>query len=54
MINQDTIIALATPSGMGAIAVIRLSGEDAIQIVDQFFKSKIKGMEIRAYINILI
>ena len=38
--NNDTIIALATSSGVGAIAVIRLSGEDAIQIVNQFFKSK--------------
>lgn len=38
--NQDTIIALATPSGMGAIAVIRLSGENAITIVSEHFKSK--------------
>ncbi|TCI94782.1 tRNA uridine-5-carboxymethylaminomethyl(34) synthesis GTPase MnmE [Tenacibaculum sp. M341] len=36
---NDTIVALATPSGVGAIAVIRLSGENAITIVDQFFKS---------------
>ncbi len=41
MNNQDTIIALATSSGMGAIAVIRLSGKDAISIVDSFFISKI-------------
>ena len=46
MINQDTIIALATPSGMGAIAVIRLSGEDAIHIVDQFFKSKTENKSL--------
>ncbi|PQJ78247.1 tRNA uridine-5-carboxymethylaminomethyl(34) synthesis GTPase MnmE [Polaribacter porphyrae] len=39
MIKNDTIIALATPSGVGAIAVIRLSGENAISIVDTFFKS---------------
>lgn len=38
--NNDTIIALATSSGVGAIAVIRLSGEDAIKIANQFFKSK--------------
>ncbi len=38
--TEDTIIALATPSGMGAIAVIRLSGEDAISIVADHFKSK--------------
>ena len=39
MIQKDTIIALATPSGIGAIAVIRLSGEKAIDIVNQFFTS---------------
>lgn len=39
MINQDTIVALATPSGAGAIAVIRLSGNDAITIADLCFKS---------------
>lgn len=39
MIKNDTIIALATPSGIGAISVIRLSGENAINIVDTFFKS---------------
>ena len=39
MIKNDTIIALATPSGVGAISVIRLSGENAITIVDTFFKS---------------
>jgi len=39
MIPQDTIIALATPSGVGAIAVIRLSGKDAITYANQFFKS---------------
>jgi tRNA modification GTPase len=37
--QKDTIIALATPSGAGAIAVIRLSGPDAIQMVDSVFKS---------------
>ena len=39
MIKNDTIIALATPSGVGAISVIRLSGENAITIVEPFFKS---------------
>ena len=38
--NNDTIIALATSSGVGAIAIIRLSGNDAIEIADQFFRSK--------------
>lgn len=39
MINNDTIVALATPSGAGAIAVIRLSGENAITIAQKQFKS---------------
>ncbi|MFK5959503.1 MAG: tRNA uridine-5-carboxymethylaminomethyl(34) synthesis GTPase MnmE, partial [Lutibacter sp.] len=45
-INNDTIIALATSSGVGAIAVIRLSGEDAIKIVNNFFQSKFKNKNL--------
>lgn len=37
--TSDTIVALATASGIGAIAVIRLSGADAIEIADRIFKS---------------
>jgi len=39
MINDDCIIALATASGSGAIAIIRISGEEAITICDSHFKS---------------
>ena len=39
MINQDTIIALATPNGLGAISVLRISGKDAISITEKVFKS---------------
>ncbi|MEP1486877.1 MAG: tRNA uridine-5-carboxymethylaminomethyl(34) synthesis GTPase MnmE [Algibacter sp.] len=39
MTHQDTIVALATPSGAGAIAVIRLSGDKAITIAESQFKS---------------
>ena len=39
MILQETIVALATPSGAGAIAVIRLSGKDAISIASEVFQS---------------
>jgi len=39
-LNNDTIIALATSSGVGAIAIIRLSGENAIEIINKFFQSK--------------
>jgi tRNA modification GTPase len=42
MLN-DTIIALATPQGVGAIAVIRLSGEEAIAVTDRFFQKADKN-----------
>ncbi|KHF27871.1 tRNA modification GTPase MnmE [Anoxybacillus sp. BCO1] len=33
----DTIAAISTPMGEGAIAIVRLSGDEAIKIVDQLF-----------------
>ena len=40
MLNNETIIALATPNGKGAISVIRISGSNAIASTEKFFKSK--------------
>jgi len=37
--NEDVICAISTPPGMGAIAVVRLSGEGAIALVDTIFIS---------------
>ena len=45
MIPQETIVALATPSGAGAIAIIRLSGKDAITIAAEVFES-VSGKDI--------
>ena len=45
MIPQETIVALATPSGAGAIAIIRLSGIEAITIAAQVFQS-VSGKDI--------
>jgi len=39
MIYNDTIVALATASGAGAVAIIRVSGVDAITIADSCFRS---------------
>jgi len=39
MITQETIVALASPAGAGAIAVIRVSGPDAITICAPLFRS---------------
>ena len=45
MIQNDTIVALASPSGSGAIAVIRVSGTEAISICKSVFTS-ISGKDI--------
>jgi tRNA modification GTPase len=37
---DDTIVALATPQGIGAIGVIRLSGNKAFQVANELFPSK--------------
>ena len=38
--TEDTITAIATPSGVGAIAVIRISGTLSFEVTDKFFKGK--------------
>jgi tRNA modification GTPase len=40
MINEDTIIALATPNGIGAISLIRVSGKNSISTTEKLFKNK--------------
>ena len=40
MTNQDTIIALATPNGLGAISVLRISGKQSISVTEKVFKAK--------------
>ena len=37
---NDTIAAIATPLGVGSISIIRVSGNDAIKIVNKIFKGK--------------
>ncbi|MCK5857688.1 MAG: tRNA uridine-5-carboxymethylaminomethyl(34) synthesis GTPase MnmE, partial [Bacteroidales bacterium] len=44
--KQDTICALATAPGSGAIAVIRLSGSDAFAITETIFFPASKGLKI--------
>jgi tRNA modification GTPase len=42
----DTIAAISTPMGEGAIAIVRLSGEDALGIAEQLFQS-VSGKKIK-------
>ena len=37
---EDTIVAISTTTGVGAISIVRLSGKDAISIVNKSFKGK--------------
>src|SRR5688572_17404163 len=37
---HDTIVALATPPGIGAIGMIRLSGRDSLRIINELFPAK--------------
>lgn len=39
MIYHDTIAAISTAPGVGGIGIIRVSGQDAIEIVDKIFRS---------------
>ena len=49
--GNDTICALATPHGMGAIAVVRVSGPKAIEIVDSLFQQNGKSLEMSKVIS---
>ena len=37
---NDTICAISTSQGVGAISIVRVSGEEAIELVDKVFKGK--------------
>ena len=37
---DDTITAISTTLGVGAISIIRVSGKESINIVNQIFKGK--------------
>ncbi|MFC2110913.1 tRNA uridine-5-carboxymethylaminomethyl(34) synthesis GTPase MnmE [Bacteroidota bacterium] len=44
--NNDTICAISTAHGAGAIAVIRLSGKDSFEVCNKIFIPKSKGLKI--------
>lgn len=51
----DTICALSTPEGVGALSVVRLSGKEAFSVSDQIFKpmDKIKSMAERSFPSVV-
>jgi len=38
--NTDTIAAIATGVGSGGISIIRISGNNALPVIDKIYKSK--------------
>lgn len=50
-VNMNTIAAISTPDAAGGIAMIRISGEDAIRIADEIFTAAnhVKVTEMRGY-----
>ena len=47
----DTIAAISTPAGEGAIALIRISGEEAIAVADRIFRGKEKPSEFPSHVQ---
>ena len=49
LLQQDTICAIATPFGAAGIAVVRVSGSEAITIVDKLFRGRYKLSEAASH-----
>ncbi|NWG27559.1 MAG: tRNA uridine-5-carboxymethylaminomethyl(34) synthesis GTPase MnmE [Ignavibacteriaceae bacterium] len=47
--KEETIIALATPPGIGAIAVIRISGSESINAIDHIFSGKQRVKDAKSH-----
>ena len=41
---DDTIAAISTAQGVGAISIVRVSGNDSINIVNKMFKKLVKSL----------
>ena len=48
---RDSIAAISTPPGEGAIALVRISGQDAIDIADRIFRGKEKPSEFPSHVQ---
>ena len=51
MTVSDTIAAISTPPGEGAIALVRISGANAIQIADKIFRGKEQVSEFASHVQ---
>src|SRR5580765_981586 len=51
MTASDTIAAISTPPGEGAIALVRISGGNAIQIADKIFRGKEQPSKFASHVQ---
>src|SRR6476646_8661346 len=51
MTASDTIAAISTPPGEGAIALVRISGANAIQIADKVFRGKKRPSKFASHVQ---
>ena len=51
IIAGDTIAAISTPSGEGAIALVRVSGADAVAVADKVFRGKEKPSRFASHVQ---
>ncbi|MFC2139991.1 tRNA uridine-5-carboxymethylaminomethyl(34) synthesis GTPase MnmE, partial [Bacteroidota bacterium] len=49
IMNEDTITAIATPAGVGAVSIIRVSGSKSFDAVDKIFIGKVKVSEAKTH-----
>src|SRR6187551_872565 len=51
MTVSDTVAAISTPPGEGAIALVRISGANALQIADKIFRGKESASEFASHVQ---
>jgi tRNA modification GTPase len=51
VLSVDTIAAISTPAGEGAIALIRISGIGAIEVANRIFRGKQKPSELASHVQ---
>src|SRR3954471_14281658 len=51
MTASDTVAAISTPPGEGAIALVRISGANAIQIADKIFRGKEQPSKFASHVQ---
>ena len=51
MTASDTVAAISTPPGEGAIALVRISGANAIEIADKIFRGKEQPSKFESHVQ---